>query len=87
MCGQNKKQGLGFMLGKTVVDTQYLKVVAAQLITGGALVGAYLLALANPSAGQDQCALSAVQASTIQALQAERNSNCSMDMTVPSILN
>ena len=49
MCAQNEKQGLGFTLGKTVIDMQYLKVVASQLVTGGALVVTYLLALSPPT--------------------------------------
>eukprot|EP01046_Picozoa_sp_COSAG06_P055026 COSAG06_NODE_9981_length_1775_cov_1.859189_1_plen_491_part_00 len=86
-CAQNKNQGLGFQLGPIVIDTQYLKRLAAQLMTGGALVYGYLLALANPSTGHDQCGLTAVQTAMIQAAMVERNSSCVLNMTLASILN
>ena len=83
---QNKGQGLGFKLGRTVVDTDKLKAVAAQLVVGGGLVVTYLLAMASPAPGHEQCGLSAVQSGMIQAAMAERNESCVLNMTLASIL-
>ena len=87
LCEQNKGQGLGFKLGRTVLDTDKLKTVAAQAITGGGLVVAYMLAMASPPAGHEQCGLSAVQSGMIQAAMAERNASCALNMTLASILD
>ena len=87
---QNKQQGLGFYLSPTdiVIDTASLKKIAAQLFTGGSIVGAYLLALANPTPTQQgQCMLTATQSSLIQAAMVERNESCSLNMTLASILD
>ena len=86
MCKQNKGQGLGFKLGRTVLDTDKLKATAAQLITGGGLVVTYVLAMASPVAGYEQCGLSAVQTGMIQAAMAERNARCALSMTLASVL-
>ena len=74
-------------LGRAVLDTDKLKALAAQLITGGGIVVAYLLAMASPPAGHEQCELSAVQAGMIQAAMAERNASCALNMTLASILD
>ena len=87
LCGQNKGQGLGFKLGRTVLDTDKLKSAAAQAITGGGFVVAYMLAMASPPAGHEQCGLSAVQSGMIQAAMAERNASCALNMTLASILD
>ena len=86
-CEQNKGQGLGFKLGRTVVDTEKLKTAAAQFVAGGSIVVAYLLAMASTATGHEQCGLSAVQTGMIQAAMAERNASCALNMTLASILD
>jgi hypothetical protein len=94
-CKQNKKQGLGFKLGRTVVDTQKLKDVAATLTTGAALAVGYVLAMVPPSstAVQAECSLSdaqlvALQMSATAILRCnEANATCGYNMTLSSILD
>ena len=90
---QNKGQGLGFKLvGLGVIDTKSLATYAVKLY--GALVTLFttLLAiqgkeeLATPTAGENECALSSLQTSSIQLAMLERNSSCAYSMTVDSVL-
>ena len=93
---QNNGQGLGFVLGGTVLDKRALKSAAVKLY--GALSAAItLLATVNTPAaeptsasagGDEPCALSATQRSVIQAAFGGANSTCSYtNVSLASILN
>ena len=80
---QNGGQGLGFMLGHTVIDRKTLTSAAAKLVTGFTTVYALLLALGgSASAGVEACELSAMQLAGIQAAMMGRNASCAYNMTV-----
>ena len=101
MCwpAQNNGQGLGFVLGGTVLDKRALKSAAVRLY--GVLTAVItLLATINTlpaaeptstsaSAGDDEpCALSATQRSVIRAAFGGANSTCSYtNVSLASILN
>ena len=99
MCwpAQNNGQGLGFVLGGTVLDKRALKSAAVKLY--GALSAAitFLAAANTPAAaeptsasvgGDEPCALSATQRSVIQAAFGGANSTCSYtNVSLASILN
>jgi len=93
---QNNGQGLGFVLGGTVLDKRALKSAAVKLY--GALSAAitFLAAANTPAAaeptsaagGDEPCALSATQRSVIQAAFGGANSTCSYtNVSLASILN
>ena len=82
------------MLGRTVVDTQKLKDVAATLVAGGVLTVTYLMAMVPSSTGGEaECLLSDAQkvalkmsATAILGLD-EANATCGYNMTLSSILD
>ena len=94
---QNNGQGLGFVLGGTVLDKRALKSAAVKLY--GALSAAitFLAAANTPAAaeptsasvgGDEPCALSATQRSVIRAAFGGANSTCSYtNVSLASILN
>ena len=94
---QNNGQGLGFVLGGTVLDKRALKGAAVKLY--GVLTAVITLlatvntpAAAEPTsapAGDDEpCALSATQRSIIRAAFGGANSTCSYtNVSLASILN
>ena len=93
---QNNGQGLGFVLGGTVLDKRALKSAAVKLygaltavITLLATVNTPAAEHASASAGGDEpCALSATQRSVIQAAFGGANSTCSYtNVSLASILN
>ena len=98
MCvAQNNGQGLGFVLAGSVIDKRSLKSAMFKLTGALSTVIAYLLTLsedaeeiedteATTALGGAMCDLTAVQKTTIQSLLAERNANCSYNMTVASLL-
>ena len=91
MCCQNAGQGLGFKVAGIVIDKRSMVAYAAKLYTTLAAVVTTLLAFeADPSAAStrnNECALSSVQAGSIQATMAPwRNFSCVYNMTVESIL-
>ena len=63
-----------------MIDTPYLKVVAANLIGGLVVGGGYLLTLANPLSDQDHCGLTTEQQAGIQmcakAVLSSTNASC-----------
>eukprot|EP01043_Picozoa_sp_COSAG02_P020119 COSAG02_NODE_985_length_15457_cov_108.738247_7_plen_535_part_00 len=88
----NGGQGLGFCVMGTVIDLKMLDKLMWKLY--GALTTMAPLAIAystfgagkaHPPSG-DTCALSAVHASTIQAMLSDRNASCVYNMTLESIL-
>jgi hypothetical protein len=92
VCCQNAGQGLGFTVaGLGVIDKKSMGLYAAKLYTTLATVVATLLAFETErlaaSTGDNECTLSSVQASSIQATVALfRNSSCVYNMTVESTL-
>ena len=87
-CCQNDRQGLGFKVAGTVIDKKSMKAWAAKLYGFLATVIGALLTLSTPPAtgGDNECALSSVQTSSIQSAMLERNSSCAYNMTVDSVL-
>ena len=60
---------------------------AAKLYTVLTTLGAAILAVESPMAtGGEQCTLSARETSTIRGLLSQRNSSCTYNMTVESLL-
>jgi len=91
---QNKGQGLGFKLaGLGVIDNKSMATYAVKLYSALVTVFTTLLTiqgkggLAAPAAGgENECALSSLQTSSIQLAMLERNSSCAYNMTVDSVL-
>jgi len=85
---QNNGQGLGFKVAGVVIDKKSMKAYAAKLYGFLATLIATLLTLSTPPAtgGDNECALSSVQTSSIQSAMLERNSSCAYNMTVDSVL-
>jgi hypothetical protein len=90
---QNKGQGLGFKLaGLGVIDNKSMATYAVKLYSALVTVFTTLLTiqgkggLAAPTAGENECALSSLQTSSIQLAMLERNSSCAYNMTVDSVL-
>lgn len=60
---------------------------AAKLYTALITLGAVVLAVESPMAiGGEQCTLSARETSTIRGFLSQRNSSCTYNMTVESLL-
>ena len=98
MCwpAQNNGQGLGFVLGGTVLDKRALKGAAVKLYGALTAVITLLATVNTPAAeptsasagGDEPCALSATQRSVIQAAFGGANSTCSYtNVSLASILN
>ena len=96
VAAQNSGQGLGFVVGGTVIDRKSLKLAAVKLASGVTTAITTLFALTDggsgamaggTAAGQEQCGLSNIQASTIRSLLAGRNTSCSYgNVTLGAIL-
>ena len=94
---QNNGQGLGFVLGGTVLDKRALKGAAVKLYGVLTAVITLLATVNTPAAaeptsasagGDEPCALSATQRSVIQAAFGGANSTCSYtNVSLASILN
>jgi hypothetical protein len=78
-------------VGGTLINKRSLSVFGTQLFSGLSTIVTALLAFSTPSTTMSEighvCELTAVQASTIQSLLADRNATCIMNMTIGSILN
>ena len=89
---QNDGQGLGFVLGGSVLDKRSLKATFLKLVSVLSTVIGYLLVLADDVAidttvvGDMVCDLTTVQKSMVRSMLAERNESCAYNMTVASVL-
>ena len=87
-CVQNAGQGLGFKVAGTVIDTKAMTKYAVKLYAALTTLFTALLTLQIPHGGVgSECALSSIQASSIQAAMAPwRNSSCVYNMTLETAL-
>ena len=91
----NEGQGLGFKVGRTVLDKKNLSNLAAQLYAVLSAVVTALLALDDHvllAATGEECALSSTQADSIHAAATAiaapwRNSSCVYNLTIAAVLD
>jgi hypothetical protein len=87
----NRGQGMGYLLGMTVISTETIKTVARGLVAVASMAIPFVLQLQlkmtqSPTAG-GRCALTATQVATIQAAMVGRMSTCSYhNVSLASIL-
>jgi hypothetical protein len=87
---QNFGQGLGFVVSRVVINKRLLKTSAVKLSSGltsfVTIVLAVLETQQSVAGGEEACALSEVQTSTIRAVMGGGNSTCAYDMSLASII-
>ena len=84
---QNAGQGLGFKVAGTVISTKAMTKYAVKLYAALTTLVTTLLTLQIPHGVGSECALSSMQAGSIQAAMAPwRNSSCVYNMTLETAL-
>ena len=86
---QNRGKGMGFVVGGIVINKQSLAFFGTKLFSMLSTIVTALLAFSpqETAPGSTMCTLDKVQITAIQALLAQRNTTCSYNVSLASILD